>query len=124
MTELTSSLRRSLRARAHSLHPVASISQKGLSEAVLAEIDRGLKAHELIKVRVYGVERGEREALLGEICNRLEAAPVQHIGNVLVVYRANPEAPLEPAKPVKKNASRAKPKSSAPPTAPRRRLKK
>ncbi len=124
MIELTSSQRRTLRARAHSLHPVASISQNGLSEAVLVEIDRGLKAHELIKVRVYGVERDAREALLTEICTRLDAAPVQHIGNVLVVYRANPEAPPEPAKPVKKTASRAEPKPSARPTAPRRRLKK
>lgn len=124
MIELTSSQRRTLRARAHSLHPVASVSQNGLSEAVLAEIDRGLKAHELIKVRIYGVERIEREALLAEICTRLDAAPVQHIGNVLVVYRTNPEAPAETAKPVKKTASRTKPKPFANPPAPRRRLKK
>ena len=87
MPELTSSRRRALRASAHALHPVASISQNGLSDAVLAEIDRGLKAHELIKVRVYGAEREAREALLAEICARLEAAPVQHIGNILVVFR-------------------------------------
>lgn len=124
MTELTSFLRRSLRARAHSLHPVASISQNGLSEAVLSEIDRGLKAHELIKVRVYGVERAEREALLGEICTRLDAAPVQHIGNVLVVYRTNPEAPPAPPKPAKKSPARAGKKLLAQPAAPRQRLKK
>jgi len=124
MTELTSSLRRSLRARAHSLHPVASISQNGLSEAVLAEIDRGLKAHELIKVRVYGVERVGRDALLGEICARLEAAPVQHIGNVLVVFRANPEAPVAPPKPAKKPAVRAGEKTAARPSASRKRLGK
>ena len=124
MIELTSSQRRTLRARAHSLHPVASISQNGLSTAVLAEIDRGLKAHELIKVRVYGVERGEREALLAEICNRLDAAPVQHIGNILVVFRANPDAPAETQKPLKKAASRSKPSPATRQAAPRRRLKK
>lgn len=124
MTELSSSERRTLRARAHSLHPVASISQNGLSDAVLAEIDRGLKAHELIKVRVYGIERDEREALLAEICSRLEAAPVQHIGNILVVYRASPEALAAIAKPVKKPAPRSTPKSPARPASPRRRLKK
>jgi RNA-binding protein len=124
MIELTSSQRRTLRARAHGLHPVASISQNGLSVAVLAEIDRGLKAHELIKVRIYGAERDDRAALLTEICTRLDAAPVQHIGNVLVVYRANPEAPTETAKPVKKTASRTKPKPPANPPAQRRRLKK
>lgn len=89
MVELNPSRRSALRARAHSLHPVASISQNGLSPAVLAEIDRGLKAHELIKVRVYGAERADRKALLAEICARLQAAPVQHIGNVLVVFREN-----------------------------------
>lgn len=106
MTALSSSERRALRAHAHGLHPVASISQNGLSEAVLAEIDRCLKAHELIKVRVYGIERDGREALLAEIGARLEAAPVQHIGNVLVLYRANPAAPAEPARPVQQDAPR------------------
>lgn len=124
MIELTSSQRRTLRARAHSLHPVASISQNGLSEAVLAEIDRGLKAHELIKVRVYGIERDDRGLLLAEICARLDAAPVQHIGNVLVVYRANPEAPATPPKPKRKPPARPRKEAPALPAAPRRRLKK
>jgi putative YhbY family RNA-binding protein len=118
MIELNSSQRRALRARAHSLHPVASISQNGLSDSVLAEIDRGLKAHELIKVRVYGAERTEREALMIEVCTRLEAAPVQHIGNILVLFRENPESE-KPAAP-----SPRKPAAAAKPTHPRRRLRK
>lgn len=121
MIELTSTLRRSLRARAHSLSPVVSISQHGLSDSVLAEIDRGLKAHELIKVRVYSVARGERAALLAEICSRLEAAPVQHIGNILVVHRANPEAPKAPSRAAKKATTGAGKKTPARPAAPHRR---
>ena len=62
-----------------------------MTSAVLAEIDRGLKSHELIKVRVPGADRSEREAILEEICRRTEAQPVQHIGKVLVLFRANPE---------------------------------
>jgi len=129
MVNLSPSERRALRARAHTLHPVASISQNGLSAAVLAEIDRGLKAHELIKVRAYGIERDERETLLGEICARLDAAPVQHIGNILVLYRANPETPADTVKAVKKPPAprgKSKPaaKPAARPAAPRRRLKK
>lgn len=121
MIELTSTQRRSLRARAHTLNPVASISQKGLSEAVFAEIDRSLKAHELIKVRIYGFERDVREALLAELCIRLEAAPVQHIGNILVLYRANPDMPSAAPKPTRKPAtSRAGVKPAARPTASRR----
>lgn len=92
MEPLSPALRRALRARAHSLDPVVGVSVNGLSEAVLNEIDRSLKAHELIKVRVYGEERARREELLGEICGRLGAVPVQHIGNILVVYRENPQA--------------------------------
>ena len=103
---------------------MTSLQRRALRARVLAEIDRGLKAHELIKVRVYGVERNERETLLAAICNRLEAAPVQHIGNILVVYRANPEAPVKPAKPARKTASRARPKPPARAASPRQRLKK
>ncbi len=102
--ELTTAQRRDLRARAHSLHPVVSISQQGLSETVLAEIDRSLKAHELIKVRVYGAERDARDALMTDICTRLEAAPVQHIGNLLVIFRTYPEG--------KKAAPRMAPKAA------------
>ncbi len=94
MIELTPAQRRALRARAHALHPVVSVSQKGLSEPVLKEIDRCLKAHELIKVRIYEAERDERESLFQAICDALDCAPVQHIGNILVVWREKPEAPV------------------------------
>ena len=58
---------------------------------MLAEIDRALAAHELIKVRAGAMERAAREAVLAEICARLDAQPVQHIGKVLVLYRKKPE---------------------------------
>lgn len=91
MMEITSARRRELRARAHALHPVVAISANGLSETVLAEIERSLVAHELIKVRTYGIERAERESLLAEICQKLNCAPVQIIGNLLVIYRERVE---------------------------------
>ncbi|MCK9387592.1 MAG: YhbY family RNA-binding protein [Sulfuritalea sp.] len=95
MTENTPQLsptqRRALRAAAHHLNPVVSISQKGLTSSVLAEIDRCLTAHELIKLRLYGIEREVREALFAEICTALKCATVQHIGNLLVLWRENPK---------------------------------
>jgi putative YhbY family RNA-binding protein len=91
MIELAPTQRRALRAAAHHLNPVVSISQKGLTPSVLAEIDRCLKAHELIKVRLYGIEREDREALFIEICTALICAEVQHIGNLLVLWRENPK---------------------------------
>ena len=90
-TQLSPTQRRSLRAAAHHLNPVVSISQKGLTPSVLAEIDRCLKAHELIKLRLYGIERENREALFTEICTALDCAQVQHIGNLLVLWRENPK---------------------------------
>lgn len=99
--ELTSSRRRALRAAAHSLNPVVAIAQHGLSPTVLAEIDRSLNAHELIKVRVYGEDRDVRETLMNELCEALSAAPVQHIGNILVIWRQKPIEEPAPAKPVR-----------------------
>ncbi|HRP95220.1 MAG TPA: YhbY family RNA-binding protein [Rhodocyclaceae bacterium] len=87
MTELTPAQRRELRARAHHLNPVVSIAGNGLTPAVLAEIERSLQAHELIKIKVHGAERDAREALLASLCAALDAAPVQHIGTILVVWR-------------------------------------
>ena len=93
MLQLSSNERRELRARAHSLDPVVLISENGLTEGVLKEIELNLKAHELIKIRVFGDSRENRIAYLEQICADLGAAAVQHIGKLLVVYRANPIDP-------------------------------
>ena len=91
--ELTSAQRRTLRARAHNLRPVVVIGNAGLSTTVLNEINNNLKSHELIKIRVLAGEHATREGWHGEICTSLHAAPVQHIGKILVVYRPLPEDP-------------------------------
>ncbi|MDR2924494.1 MAG: YhbY family RNA-binding protein [Azoarcus sp.] len=85
--ELTPAERQALRTRAHALNPVVTVASNALTPNVLAELERSLQAHELIKVRVQGVEREERDALLATICDELEAAPVQRIGSILVVWR-------------------------------------
>jgi RNA-binding protein len=94
-TPLTAARRSTLRAQAHKLAPVVIIGDKGLTDEVVAEIDRSLKAHELIKVRVAGNDREARGALMARICERLEAHAVQTIGKVLVVYRENFDKPRE-----------------------------
>src|SRR6185437_16704679 len=96
MASLTSSRRSELRAEAHTLHPVVLIGDKGLTHEVLAEIDRALKAHELIKVRAATDDRDARNVWMESICEKLAAHPVQQIGKVLVVYRENPEKPEKP----------------------------
>lgn len=104
MLILTPAERRDLRAKAHRLHPVVSVGQQGLTASVLHEIDVNLLAHELIKVRVFNHDRVAREAVLSRICGELEAAPVQHIGKLLVVWRPAPAAPEEqaPSRPQRK----------------------
>lgn len=98
MLEITADQRRSLRSRAHTLSPVVSISQNGLTESVLKEIGVCLDSHELIKIRVYNDDREERDRFLNEICENLGAAPVQHIGKLLVVWRPAPEKKAAPVK--------------------------
>ena len=106
MTELTSAQRRAFRAQAHHLNPVVSVAGNGLTKTVLAEIESNLRAHELIKVRVYGEDHDQREALMAQICTQTGAASVQHIGNVLVIYR---EAPPKEAKPAPRKPAVRKP---------------
>jgi len=96
MLSLTADQRRELKARAHSLNPTVIIGNAGLTPAVLEEASRALNSHGLIKIRATG-EREEREAMMQEICEQLGAAPVQHIGKILVVYRPV-EVEHEPAK--------------------------
>ena len=104
---LKPSKRSELRAQAHKLNPVVLIGDKGLTDEVLAEIDRALKAHELIKVRAATDDRDARNAWMESICAKLEAHPVQQIGKVLVVYRENPEeAPPPRAQPAEKKPGR------------------
>lgn len=84
---LTRDVRLSLRAQAHHLDPVVLLGANGLTEAVMKEIDRELKAHELIKVRVPTDDREEREAIYAQVAETLGAARVQMIGKLLIFWR-------------------------------------
>jgi RNA-binding protein YhbY len=74
------------------------IGEAGLTPAVLHEIDIALKSHELIKVRVLGDDRDRRGALSSEICATLDAAEIQSIGKMVVLYRPRPEEPADARK--------------------------
>jgi putative YhbY family RNA-binding protein len=87
--------RKEKRGHAHHLDPVVVIGSDGLTDAVLREADAALKAHGLIKVRMFSDSRETREAALAQLADRLDAAPVQHIGKLLVLWR--PPAPKERA---------------------------
>jgi len=95
MLKLTPAERSALRAEAHGLNPVVMIGESGLTESVMKEIASSLDAHGLIKVRVFGDDREARIAMYEQICEELDAAPVQHIGKLLVLYRPKKEAVKE-----------------------------
>ena len=116
---LTPARRRELRATAHHLHPVVAIGQHGLTPAVLHEIDVALAAHELIKVRAFIDDRAERDEVLSRVCQELDALPVQHLGKMLILWRAQPqvEAPARKAARPGKGTKPARPRGGAKPAA-------
>lgn len=89
---LTPRERAHLKARAHKLEPTVFVGHGGATPAVIAEVDRALTAHELIKVKILGGDREAREAIGNQICAGADAAPVQHVGKVIVLWRPKPEA--------------------------------
>jgi RNA-binding protein len=89
--QLTPSERKEKRADAHHLVPVVLIGGDGLTPAVLKETDAALNAHGLIKVRVFSDDRETRDGMLASLADRLNAAPIQHIGKLLVLWRPVPE---------------------------------
>jgi len=89
--QLTVAERKVHRADAHHLDPVVMIGNDGLTPAVIKEADAALNAHGLIKIRVLGDDRSAREAMYQKLADELNAAPIQHIGKLLVLWRPQPE---------------------------------
>ena len=89
--QLTPAQRKVHRADAHHLDPIVMIGGDGLTPAVTKEAEAALKAHGLIKVRVFSDDRAAREAMLATLADELDAAPIQHIGKLLVLWRPKPD---------------------------------
>jgi putative YhbY family RNA-binding protein len=88
--QLSPTQRKAHRAEAHHLDPVVMIGGDGLTAAVKKETDAALNAHGLIKVRVFSDDRAAREAMFQALADELDAAPIQHIGKLLVLWRPMP----------------------------------
>jgi putative YhbY family RNA-binding protein len=94
---LTPRQRAELKGRAHALGPVVQIGQAGASAAVIAEVERALTAHGLIKVKLAGAGREARDELATALCEQTGAAAVQQVGRMLTLWRPRPdEDPLQP----------------------------
>ena len=95
MIQLTPAERKEKRGDAHHLDPVVMVGADGLTTAVLKEAEVAIRSHGLIKVRVFSDDRAAREAMLTEMADKLNAAPIQHIGKLLVLWRPMEEVEAE-----------------------------
>ena len=86
---LDAKTKRKLRQIAHHLHPVVTVGEEGVSEGVIAETERALSDHELIKVRVHGADRSKRAEALAQLTEATQAIEVQRIGKIAVLYKKN-----------------------------------
>ena len=86
-TVLTAAQTRFLRGQAHDLKAMLQVGGKGVTDAVVSEVDLALEHHELIKVKVAAEDRDARDVLIGTIADRTGAALVQRIGHTAVLYR-------------------------------------
>ena len=91
MSKKTNLDTKQLRAIGHKLKPIVTVAGKGLSDTVVAEIDRALGQHELIKIKLAVGDREAKSAVADEICERTGAQLVQSIGNMLLVVRRTAE---------------------------------
>lgn len=92
---LTPRERSHLKARAHALEPRVQVGHSGITDALTAEVDRALTAHELIKVKILGDDRDARAEIAAAIAKRTDAALVQSVGKVVVLWRPRPEEDSE-----------------------------
>lgn len=90
--KLSESQKRHLRGLGHHLKPVVWVGQHGLKDSVSAEIEQALDSHELIKVKI-AADRETRDALADEICSQSKAEVIQRIGQMLILFRRNPQKP-------------------------------
>ena len=84
---LTPAQNRFLRGQAHELKAMLQVGGKGVTDALLQELDAALEHHELVKIKVAGEDRDARDAMIGDLAARSDAALVQRIGHVAVLYR-------------------------------------
>jgi RNA-binding protein len=90
MTSLTGTQRKHLRGLAHHLDPLVHVGQKGLTDALVEEVDHALKSHELLKIR-FQDHKDEKKDITRELAERTSAAEVGGVGHVMILYRPHPE---------------------------------
>ncbi len=82
-------MKKAFRGVAHHLDPVVSVSDRGLSDGIIAETERALTDHELIKIKVDALQKADRLAITEMLAEQTQATVIQNIGKVAVLYRKN-----------------------------------
>lgn len=96
---LTEAEKKRLRGRGHALHPLVQVGTAGVTPGVIAELDRALHAHELVKVRVSAPDREERDLAVAQLVEASGAALVTRIGHVALLFRPAADGSVRPADP-------------------------
>lgn len=87
--------KQALKAQAHHLKPIIYLGVKGLTPSVIEEVRLALLAHELIKIKLRGIEKNARKDVSSSLCEAVNAVLIQIIGNTAVMYKKNPHKPKE-----------------------------
>ncbi len=90
---LSGAQKKYLKGLAHPLKPCVLVGGSGITPGVLAELDQQLKHHELIKVRVRGADRDERDTVIADLMDQVNASLVNRLGNIATIYRARRQDP-------------------------------
>lgn len=88
---MNTAFKQSLKAKAHHLKPVVLVGVKGFTPAVIEETHLALLSHELIKIKISGIEKENKQLMVTGFCSQLAACLIQLIGNVAIIYRKNEE---------------------------------
>lgn len=88
---LTQEQKKQFKSIGHHLKPIVTVAENGLTEGVLAELDRALNDHELIKIQLRLGEREDRKVITDDLCQKSSSILVQSIGKVALIYRKNPQ---------------------------------
>jgi RNA-binding protein len=91
--KLSDRQRKFLRREAHSLKPVVTVGDKGISPALAQELDGALEHHELLKIKVRIGDRDARDEAIAELAKTTKAELISRIGNIATLYRQNKEKP-------------------------------
>lgn len=91
--QLTEPQKKFLLRQAHTLKPVVAVGDKGITQALLDEVEGAIKHHELIKIRVRAGGREQRDAAIDAILTASHAALLSRVGNVATIYRPRKKKP-------------------------------